>query len=68
MPSLPLFSRSLLEWNWEKRPQEPVFTSLMCGHHLRPPHQAGFKGPGPGEISVMHERPAAGPAREQMVQ
>lgn len=49
--------------------QEPVFASLLCGHHLCPHLSITLASkPHPGEKSIVHEPPAAGPAREQMVQ
>lgn len=47
--------------------QEPILTSLICGHHCGPTYQVGFSFLSPGEVSIMCEPPAAGPAREQQM-
>lgn len=47
--------------------QEPILTFLICGHHCGPTYQVGFSFLSPGEVSIMCEPPAAGPAREQQM-
>lgn len=47
--------------------QEPVLTSLILVTIWVPTYQLGFSFPSPGEVSIMHEPPAAGPAREQQM-
>lgn len=47
--------------------QEPILSSLICGHHCVPAYQVGCRFPSPGEVSTMCEPPAAGPAREQQM-
>lgn len=49
--------------------QEPVLISLILVTIWVPTYQLGFSFPSLGEVSIMHEPPAAGPARkQQMVQ
>lgn len=68
---IPIFNKaSGLEWEIElgKWPaHESVPFSHLRSLLVLPPYSLGHGGPRPGEVSVRHEFPAAGPAREQMV-